>query len=121
MTVLDKKRSFFFDLIGFLIVCLCVCGAIVDTALRQDDRGLILKKLIAVQSVVNEQILKDSGLFSANEYEHSRPLAELIAKLSAQSAQLYNEGWFINKKLFCAYTWPVRAVGKMLKKLKERR
>lgn len=96
------------------------CGAIVDTALRQDGKGLILKKLIAVQSVVNEQILKDSGLFSANEYELSRPLAELIAKLSSQSAQLHGEGWFINKKLFRAYTWPIRSAGKFLRKIKYR-
>lgn len=102
-------------------LCNDFCGVIVDTALRQDGRGLILKKLIAVQSVVNEQILKDSGLFSANEYELSRPLAELIAKLSAQSAQLHGEGWFINKKLFRAYTLPVRSMGKLARKIRHRK
>lgn len=106
--------------LNYYRLCTDFCGAIVDTALRQDGKGLILKKLIAVQSVVNEQILKDSGLFSANEYELSRPLAELIAKLSSQSAQLHGEGWFINKKLFRAYTWPIRSAGKFLRKIKHR-
>ena len=106
--------------LNYYRLCTDFCGEIVDTALRQDGKGLILKKLIAVQSVVNEQILKDSGLFSANEYELSRPLAELIAKLSSQSAQLHGEGWFINKKLFRAYTWPIRSAGKFLRKIKHR-
>lgn len=106
--------------LNYCRLCNDFCGVIVDTALHKDESGNILKKLIAVQSVVNEQILKDSGLFSADKLELSRPLAELIAKLSAKSAQLYNEGWFINKKLFRAYTLPVRVMGKLLRKIKQR-
>lgn len=107
--------------LNYYRLCNDFCGVIVDTALRKDESGEILKKLIAVQSVVSEQILKDSGLFSADKLGLSRPLAELIAKLSAQSAQLYNEGWFINKKLFRAYTLPVRSMGKLARKIRHRK
>lgn len=107
--------------LNYYRLCNDFCGVIVNAALHKDEGGNILKKLIAVQSVVNEQMLKDSGLFSADKLELSRPLAELIAKFSAQSAQLYNEGWFINKKLFRAYTLPVRSMGKLARKIRHRK
>lgn len=97
------------------------CGDITGTAMRRDGEGKILKKLIEVQSAINAGMVRSSGLFAAEECGLCKPLSYLIQSLSAQSVKLGNEGWFINKKLFCAYTWPVRAVGKMLKKLKERR
>ena len=97
------------------------CGDITGTALRRDGEGKILKKLIGVQSAVNAGMVRSSGLFAAEECGLCKPLSYLIQSLSAQSVKLGSEGWFINKKLFRAYTWPVRAVGKMLKKLKGRR
>ena len=107
--------------LNYYRLCNDFCGAVVDTALRQDGEGKILKKLIEVQSAVNADMIQASGLFSAEERKLSKPLSELIERLSAQSVKLKSEGWFIDKKLFRAYTWPVRIVGKVLKKLRRRR
>lgn len=107
--------------LNYYRLCNDFCGDIVNTAMRRDGEGKILKKLIEVQSAVNRDMLRGSGLFTAEECELCKPLSELLQRLSAQSVKLKSEGWFIDKKPFRAYTWPVRAVGKMLKKLKERR
>lgn len=104
--------------LNYYRLCNDFCGAIVDIALRQDSDGKILKKLVDMQSVVNSEMIQMSGLFTDKENKFSKPLSELIQKLSAQSAQLYNEGWFINKKLFRVYTLPVRVIGKLLRKIK---
>ena len=94
---------------------------IVDTALRKDSTGNILKKLADMQSSVNFDMIKSSELFTDKENKFSKPLSELIQKLSAQSARLHSEGWFINKKLFRVYTWPVRMLGKALRDIKHRK
>ena len=107
--------------LNYYRLCNDFCGAIVDIALRQDSDGKILKKLVEIQSDINAEMIQTSGLFSDKENKFSKPLSELIQKLSAQSAQLYNEGWFINKKLFKVYTLPVRMFGKALRDIKHRK
>lgn len=89
---------------------------IVDTALNFDVDGVILHKLFAVRQCVDKEILAESKMFTSAEINAITPLSELTSKLSARSAQLYGEGWFINKKFFRIYTWPVRAIGKILKR-----
>ena len=107
--------------LNYYRLCNDFCSAVVGTALRQDGEGKILKRLIEVQSAVNTDMIQASGLFTAEERKLSKPLSELIERLSAQNVKLKSEGWFIDKKLFRAYTWPVRIVGKVLKKLRRRR
>lgn len=107
--------------LNYYRLCNDFCGAIVDIALRQDSDGKILKKLVEIQSDINAEMIQTSGLFTDKENKFSKPLSELIQKLSAQSAQLYNEGWFINKKLFRVYTSPVRMFGKALRNIKHRK
>ncbi len=97
------------------------CGDITGTAMRRDGEGKILKKLIEVQSAINDGMVRSSGLFAAEECGLCKPLSYLIQSLSAQSARLHSEGWFINKKLFRVYTWPVRMLGKALRDIKHRK
>ena len=107
--------------LNYYRLCNDFCGVIVDTALRKDSTGNILKKLADMQSSVNFDMIKSSELFTDKENKFSKPLSELIQKLSAQSARLHSEGWFINKKLFRVYTWPVRMLGKALRDIKHRK
>ena len=97
-------------LLNYLRLCKDFYRPIVDTAMQYDADGKILKKLVAVQSTVNKQMLSESGRFTDVEISYSKPLSELIERLSRQSAQIKREGWFINKKLFRAYTLPIRTI-----------
>lgn len=105
--------------LNYLRLCNDFCGPIVDTAMQYDADGKILKKLVDVQSVVNKQMLYESGRFTDVEISYSKPLSELIERLSRQNAQIKREGWFINKKLFRVYTLPIRTIGKIIKTIKK--
>ena len=95
-------------------------NAIVNVAVQYDGEGKILKKLIDVQRAANSGMLAASGRISGDEMSCSRSLSEIIVRLSAQGAQIKKEGWFINKKIFKAYTWPIRAAGKLARRIKYR-
>ena len=105
--------------LNYLRLCKDFYRPIVDTAMQYDADGKILKKLVDVQSAVNKEMLSESGRFTEEEISCCKPLSELIGRLSRQSAQIKREGWFINKKLFRAYTYPIRAIGKGLRSLKK--
>ena len=100
-------------------LCKNFCGNIINTALQADSEGKILRKLIEVQASVNWQMLSGSDEFE-NVLCYSKPLDELIRKLSEQNIKIKSEGWFINKKLFRFYTWPLRVIGKALKAKKRK-
>lgn len=95
-------------------LCKDFCGNIINTALQADSEGKILRKLVEVQTSVNKQMLSGSDEFE-NVSRCSKPLEELIRKLSEQNIKIKSEGWFINKKLFRFYTWPLRVIGKALR------
>lgn len=105
--------------LNYLRLCKDFYRPIVDTAMQYDADGKILKKLVDVQSVVNKQMLSESGRFTEEEISCSKPLSELIESLSRQNAQIKREGWFINKKLFRVYTLPIRTIGKIIKTIKK--
>lgn len=105
--------------LNYLRLCKDFYRPIVDTAMQYDADGKILKKLVDVQSAVNKQMLSESGRFTEEEISCCKPLSELIGRLSRQSAQIKREGWFINKKLFRAYTYPIRVIGKGLRSIKK--
>ena len=106
-------------MLNYMRLCKDFCRPIVDTAMQYDADGKILKKLVNVQSAVNKQMLSESGRFTEEEISCSKPLSELIGRLSRQNAQIKREGWFINKKLFRVYTLPIRTIGKIIKTIKK--
>lgn len=104
-------------LLNYRRLCNDFNGIIANTALTSDAEGKILKKLISVQRSVTKQILLEYGM-GEEEIDSSRPLSELVEKLSRLSVRVKEEGWFIDKKIFRLYTFPVRKLGISLRKKK---
>ena len=104
-------------LLNYRRLCNDFNGIIANTALTSDAEGKILKKLISVQRSVAKQILLEYGM-GEEEIDSSRPLSELVEKLSRLSVRVKEEGWFIDKKIFRLYTFPVRKLGISLRKKK---
>ncbi|MCD8285724.1 MAG: glycosyltransferase [Clostridia bacterium] len=110
-------------------LCYDFCNTIVDVALRADLEGRIFRKLVEIQCLVNPQIIKKNDTTPKKEIICSIPLEKLIgyfsnrnktvAELNQLKGQIKNEGWFINRKFFRIYTWPVRAAGKALRSRKK--
>ena len=96
------------------------CGAVVDTALLQPDKRKIVRKLVEVQRAVDCTLLRRAGV-SADEGVFSAPLEELLAYLCRMDERVYAEGWFIRRKLFRLYTWPVRAAGRLARGLRPKK
>lgn len=90
---------------------------IVDTARKQDVNGEIVKSLASVQAALDARMIgaEGKGIFI------SAPLERLIDDWVGRDALLREEGWFIRRKLFRLYTWPVRKLGLALRKLKKRK
>lgn len=104
--------------LNYMRLCNEFCNPVVDTAIQYDSCGKILRKLVEIQSLINKRMLVESKRFTEEEMAYSRPLAELIERLSRQSVQIKREGWFINKKIFRLCTSPLRFLGVMLRKMK---
>lgn len=82
---------------------------------RRPGGAAITRELAALQSSANGALLGFEGGAPL-----SRPLARLLDGFLAQDRKLREEGWFLNRRLFRLYTWPVRTLGKMLRRRKNR-
>ena len=107
--------------LNYFRLCNDFCPIIVGTALREDDSGRILCKLAEVQSSVDRKMLERSGLFTEDELARSTPFAMLAQKLSRLNVRVKREGWFIDRKIFRAFTWPMRKLGNALRCLKHKK
>lgn len=96
------------------------CDAIVQTALHLPDKRKIVRKLVEVQRSVNCVLLCRAGVNAAEDV-FSAPLEELLAYLCRLDERIYTEGWFIRRKVFRLYTWPVRAAGRLARGLRPKR
>lgn len=89
---------------------------IVRQARRPGNRE-IAKKLAELQSVASGTLLGVPG----GKTPLNRPLKSLLKDWSALDEKIYNEGWFIYRKIFRLYTWPVRVLGKFLRRFRRAR
>ena len=84
---------------------------------QKPGNGQIAKELAALQSCANAALLgEQSGRVPLN-----RPLQLLLDGWIAQDKKLYDEGWFIHRRIFRLYTWPLRAFGRMCRRRRERK
>lgn len=84
---------------------------------QKPGNGQIAKELAALQSCANAALLgEQSGRAPLN-----RPLQSLLDGWIAQDKKLYDEGWFIHRRIFRLYTWPLRAFGRMCRRRRERK
>lgn len=96
------------------------CGAIVHTALSLPDKRKIVRKLIEVQRAADCMLLSRAGVH-AGEDVFSAPLEQLLAYLCRLDERVFTEGWFIHRKIFRLYTWPLRVAGKLARRLRRRK
>lgn len=96
------------------------CGAIVDTARLLPDKRKIVRKLIEVQRAADCMLLSRAGVH-AGEDVFSAPLEQLLAHLCRLDERVFTEGWFIHRKIFRLYTWPLRVAGKLARRLRRRK
>lgn len=92
------------------------CDMIVETAIYNDPRNLIFPKLHELDKLISAQ-----NLYDGEQRIECAPYAKLCERLIKQNYELRREGWFTNKKLFRLYTWPIRFLGRLLRKIKHGR
>lgn len=93
-------------------LCRDFSNVIIQTALNKDKEGQILEKLLDMRHSIRRDILSSDN--PALEYIGNR----LLGVISSTCVRLKEEGWYINKKLFRFYTYPLRMIGNYIKRRK---
>ena len=87
---------------------------IVEKQARQAGGEVIIEELALLQSYVDAAMLDPA----TGRAELSVPLAHLLNGYFSCDKKLHDEGWFIYNRIFRLYTWPLRCLGKILRRKK---
>lgn len=92
---------------------------IILRTVRYDRGGEIVKRLVALQTSFDKKLLAKQ--IPSGDWYVCEPLNCMLEGWLKQDRRLHDEGWFINRKVFRLYTWPVRCMGRVLRRWKNRR